>query len=230
VALTAPVPAAALQGWHRPLERLTTAERVADGLRERILLGDLRAGSQCAEQQWAVSLGVSRNTLREAFQILVGERLLVREPYRGVFVRRLDVADLADIYTFRRIVKCAAIAQLAEPRGLAEMRVAVQDGHAAALREDWFDVGTADVRFHMAITAVAGSPRLDRAMRGLFAELRLAFQLVVVNPQAVHAPYLERNAEILELAESGHGQRASRRLRQYLDDAEAVVVAAVRRA
>lgn len=208
------------------LQRPTTAQRVAEILRERILRGELSSGTQFAEQAVSGALGVSRNTLREAFQILVGEHLLVHEPHRGVFVRRLDVSDVRDIYTFRRLVECAALAHPSSPRGLVEMRAAVAQGVDAAARGAWHEVGTADVRFHMGVTAVAGSERLDQAMRGLFAELRLAFALVP-HPHELHRPFLDLNAEILELAEQGRADRASLLLRRYLDDAEARIIAAV---
>lgn len=224
--MVAPPPTSAQILGGVQLQRPTTAQRVAEILRERILQGELSSGTQFAELQLSTALGVSRNTLREAFQILVAEHLLVHEPHRGVFVRRLDVADVRDIYTFRRLVECAALAHPSSPRGLAEMRAAVAQGVDAAAREAWHEVGTADVRFHMGVTAVAGSERLDQAMRGLFAELRLAFALVP-QPHELHRPFLDLNAEILELAEHGQADRASLLLRRYLDDAEARIVAAV---
>jgi len=223
------------------LERPTTAQRVADVLRERVLHGELRSGTQVAELQLSAALGVSRNTLREAFQILIGERLLVHEPHRGVFVRRLRTPDVRDIYTFRRLVECAALAHPVQSAhsahaghsahdagspDLSDLAAAVADGRAAARRRAWHEVGTADVRFHVAVTALGGSERLDQVMRSLFAELRLAFQLVP-DPRALHRPFLARNAEILALADQGDHERSSRRMRSYLDAAEAQIVAAV---
>lgn len=205
------------------LDRPSTAQRVADVLREGILRGELRSGTKFAEEQLTSELRLSRNTLREAFQILIGERLLVREPHRGVFVRRLDAGDVRDIYAARRLVECAALAHPVQPRALVQMRAAVTQGRAAARRRAWHDVGTADVHFHIAITAMGGSEWLDRVMRALFAELRLAFQ-VVADPRALHQPFLSRNAEILELAERGDRRQAGARLRTYLDEAEALII------
>lgn len=209
-----------------PLDRRTTPLRVAEMLREQILLGRLPSGTRCAEQQLSLALGVSRNTLREAFQVLVGERLLMHEPHRGVFVRRLGIDDVRDIYAFRRVVECAALAHPAQPAALEGLGEAVRAGQAAAERSDWVQAGTEDVSFHLAVTAAAGSPRLDRAMRALFVELRLAFQLVP-EPQTLHGPFLARNAEIAALAQAGEHAQASAALRDYLDDAEARIVAAV---
>lgn len=208
------------------LDRPTTPLRVAEVLREQILLGRLPSGTRCAEQQLAGALGVSRNTLREAFQVLVGERLLVHEPHRGVFVRRLGVDDVRDVYAFRRVVECGALADPVRPGALEELADAVAAGQAAAARGDWVGAGTEDVRFHLAVTAAAGSPRLDRVVRALFVELRLAFQLVP-DPSTLHGPFLARNAEIAALTAAGDHRAAAGALRDYLDDAEACIVAAV---
>ncbi len=208
------------------LDRSTTAQRVADLLRDRVLRGELPTGAQVAEQDLSAALGISRNTLREAFQILIGERLLVREPHRGVFVRRMGVDDVHDVYAFRRLVECAALAHPVDRTGLTAMHAAVGLGRGAAARQDWRGVGTADVHFHLGITALAGSARLDRAVRAVFAELRLAFQLVP-DPRRLHEPFLDRNAEIVDLTDAGSTSAAADALRRYLDDAEAVIVAAL---
>lgn len=206
------------------LDRASTTQVVADALRERILDGQLRSGSQCQELQLTAALGVSRNTLREAFQILIAERLLVREPHRGVFVRRLEAADVRDIYAVRRLIECAALAAPASTRGLPEMQAAVETAHAAAARGDWYEVGNADVRFHLAITASVGSARVDRTMRALLAELRLAFQLMA-DAHALHEPFLGRNQQLAEMLEQGRPVEASIELAGYLDDAEQLLLA-----
>jgi len=213
-----------LEGDNMRVERPTTGQRAADVLRTRILQGELRAGTQFAEQRLAAILGVSRNTLREAFQILIGEHLVVHEPHRGVFVRRITAPEVSDIYAYRRLVECAALERPPGFDHLAQMRAAVDDGHVAAGRLAWDEVGTADLRFHLAVVAAAGSTRLDQAVRVLFAELRLAFQLVA-DPAVLHAPFLIRNAEILALAEGGEHQQASTAMRSYLDAAEALIIA-----
>jgi DNA-binding GntR family transcriptional regulator len=215
-----------LTGAGTELHRASTAQRVADILRERILRGELPPGTSFPEQQLTAAFGVSRNTLREAFQILIGERLLVHEPHRGVSVRRLVAADVRDIYTFRRLVECAALEAPERPTAVPELRRAVTQGRAAARRGDWQEVGTADVRFHLAVTTRAGSERLNRTMHALLAELRLAFQLVP-DAQGLHAPFLELNREIQELVEHGRRDGAAKRMAAYLDRAEAVVLAAM---
>ncbi len=97
------------------LGRSGTAERVAAALRERITQGLFRPGARLSEEHIGRALGVSRNTLREAFRLLTHERLLVHRLNRGTFVRVLDPGDIADIYHVRRLVECTALRGLGAP-------------------------------------------------------------------------------------------------------------------
>jgi DNA-binding GntR family transcriptional regulator len=169
---------------------------------------------------------VSRNTLREAFRLLAHERLLVHELNRGVFVRKLTAQDVSDLYRVRRLVECAAVRTATAPdeAHLKALRGALDDATSAAEEHRWLDVGTANIHFHHALTALAGSPRVDELMRQIFAELRLAFS-VMADPQAFHEPYLARNRRIVELLEAGRTGDAERELAAYLDDAEQQLLA-----
>jgi len=218
---------ASLTGARGELTRESTVSRVASVLRDRITAGVLRPGTQVAEQAVAQALGVSRNTLREAFRLLTDERLLVHEPHRGVFVRTLSERDVVEIYAARRIVECAAVRD-SGPAGATAVRAvgaAVTAGQRAAIRGRWVDVASADLRFHRALTGLAGSRHLDDLMDLVLAELRLAFH-ALPDRRRFHEPYLERNDEIAALLERGRRADAARALIAYLDDAERQVLAA----
>ncbi|MET9409358.1 GntR family transcriptional regulator [Streptomyces sp. NPDC002935] len=200
------------------LGRTSTAERVSDILRSRIAEGFFPPGTRLSEDSIGGALGVSRNTLREAFRLLTHERLLVHELNRGVFVRVLTVEDVEDIYRTRALVECAVVRGLGSPPyavvGLAR---AVSDGQRAAREGDWKGMSTANIHFHRELVALAGSARTDEVMRSVFAELRLAFH-VVDDPQRLHEPYLVRNHEILQTLQAGDRDGAERLLAGYLDD------------
>lgn len=208
------------------LQRSSTAERVARILRERITDGTLQPGSRLPEDALGTALGVSRNTLREAFRLLIHEHLVVAELNRGAFVRRLTSEDVVDLYRVRRLVECAAVRAFArtEAKTPDDLRRAVEEGELAAEEDRWLDVVTANMHFHQAVVALAGSSRLDEYMRQVSAELRLAFH-VMQNPRTFHEPYLGRNREILEQLEAGDLLTAADLLERYLRDAERQVVA-----
>ncbi|MYW42110.1 GntR family transcriptional regulator, partial [Streptomyces sp. SID161] len=175
------------------LGRTSTAERVSDILRSRISEGYFPPGTRLSEDSIGGALGVSRNTLREAFRLLTHERLLIHELNRGVFVRVLTVEDVEDIYRTRSLVECAVVRGLGEPPyPLRQLAAAVAEGERAADEGDWKAMGTANIHFHRELVALAGSERTDELMRSVFAELRLAFH-VVDDPRRLHEPYLARN-------------------------------------
>ncbi|MER7109208.1 GntR family transcriptional regulator [Streptomyces sp. NPDC000229] len=200
------------------LGRTSTAERVADILRTRIAEGFFLPGTRLSEDSIGGALGVSRNTLREAFRLLTHERLLVHELNRGVFVRVLAVDDVVDIYRTRRLVERAVVHDLGKPPfALDGLIRAVTDGERAAREGDWKGVSTANIHFHRELVALAGSDRMDELMRGVLAELRLVFH-TVDDPRALHEPYLIRNREILDALRAGERTKAERLLVDYLDD------------
>ncbi|MFI1813816.1 GntR family transcriptional regulator [Streptomyces sp. NPDC020422] len=200
------------------LGRTSTAERVADILRTRIAEGFFPPGTRLSEDGIGGALGVSRNTLREAFRLLTHERLLVHRLNRGVFVRVLAVDDVADIYRTRRLVECAVVHALGEPPFILDgLAAAVGEGERAARAGDWKGVSTANIHFHRELVALAGSARTDELMRGVLAELRLAFH-IVDDPRGLHEPYLIRNREILDALRAGERDRAEQLLARYLDD------------
>ncbi len=233
--MTAPEWLDDLRAERSALGRASTAGRVADVLRTRITEGHLPPGTRLSEEDIGAALGVSRNTLREAFRLLGHERLLVHEFNRGVFVRRLTVDDVRDLYQVRRILECGAVRRAAERLGsdpelvrrwsdlLLPVRSAVEEGEAAAALDRWVEVGTANMHFHQAVAGLAQSPRVEEAMGHLLAELRLVFHVMDAR-QAFHQAYLPENRAILELLDAGDLVNAEGAIAAYLDAAETQLV------
>jgi DNA-binding GntR family transcriptional regulator len=213
----------------RTVQTSSTAERVADAVREQVVEGLLLPGVRLPEQALCDALSVSRNTLREAFSQLIAERILTREQHRGVFVATPEVADVRDVYRARRLVEPAAVrrgVQVDDPTGVKALRAAVEEGRAAAAARDWAGVADANQHFHRAVVGLAGSARLDAWMALLLAEMRLIFHRVGA-VEDFHAPYLERNATVADLVEQGRLDEAATELDAYLADAEARIVGAL---
>jgi DNA-binding GntR family transcriptional regulator len=114
----------------------------------------------------------------------------------------------------------------APPEAVAEIRAAVDTAEIAVSEQRWNDVGTADLRFHSAIVALAGSRRLNDMMRRILAELRLVFHMMA-DPHRFHEPYVHRNAAIATLIEEGRTTEAVEALTVYLDDAEAQLLGGI---
>lgn len=209
-----------------PIEAgLGLADQTAERIRQLLIAGKLVPGQQLSEASVSDSLGVSRNTLREAFRMLTHEGLLTQKPYRGVFVAVPSIASIIDIYRVRRMIECQAIGH-APPKHPASrfMRAAVEEAHLKREEGDWAAVGTANMDFHAAVVALADSERLDRLYANISAELRLAFGLIA-DAEYLHRPYVDRNARILSLYESDDPPAAAQALEEYLVQSERTVLA-----
>ena len=217
----------ALESERAAMGRASASEKVADALRTRIIEGELRPRTRLSEERIGGALRVSRNTVREAFQLLAHERLVVREFNRGVFVRELDQDDVRDLYRFRRILEVAAVRATASARpDLGGLHAAVDEGSAAAGDRDWRLLGSANMHFHKELTALAGSRRADEAMQQVLAEMRLVFS-TMADPRTFHEPYLEGNRELVALLAAGEHDGAERALLAYLERAETQLLAAM---
>ncbi|MBH1936990.1 GntR family transcriptional regulator [Streptomyces sp. AV19] len=203
----------------------STAQRVAAALRERIERGALPPGTRLSEEALGQDLGVSRNTLREAFRLLIHDSLVEHRLNRGVFVRVPGPDDVTDIYRVRDALETAGVraAEHAPPALREAVTTAVTEAEWAADDGDWPKVATADLAFHRALAGLGASPRIDTAMDRLLAELRLAFH-TMPSPRRFHEPFLVRNRAIEQLLVKGEYARAEAELTAYLDDARQLIV------
>ncbi len=221
------------------------AEGVVEALRAAIMEGRLRPGDRLVEATLVNQLDVSRNTLREAFRVLAHDQLVEHRPNRGVVVRLLTVREATDVYRTRRMMECGALrdaavahslvraaeparAELSETRWqhkVTLVRTAVDDAYVARTAGDWFAVGSANGRFHLALAGLADNAVVDRCLRTLLSEMRLLF-VVAGDAQDVHDPYVDDNAHVCALVEAGEIARASIALESYLLRAERSLVAA----
>lgn len=197
----------------------SVATRVAAELRLQIAEGDLQPGAKLKEEALSEELGVSRNTVREAFAELVSERLLVREPNRGVFVASLGAKDIHDVYTVRRAIEVSAVRGGGTPERIAAVRAAVEEGKRAAAAGDNEGLGSANQHFHGALVALADSERLNTIMSQVLAEMRLFFHKASVDG-GFYQHWLADNDQICQALEAGKTELAAERLTDYLNRSE----------
>lgn len=92
----------------------TVAEQAYHAVRERILRGDLAAGSPVRQDTIADDLGVSKIPLREALTRLEQDGLLSSSPNKGYVVRPLSAAEADEVFALRLKLEPDAAAQAAE--------------------------------------------------------------------------------------------------------------------
>lgn len=142
------------------------AERVYQGLRTRLLRGELPAGVRLVEQRIADEFETSRTPVREAMRRLEGDGHLVRDASGGLTPRVPDVRTMHEYYDVR-----LALEDLTVRRATLEG----DRDRLLALRQDWEQLGetrssgvsasaeeqhafvAADERFHLEVARAAGN-------------------------------------------------------------------------
>lgn len=164
------------------LHRVSTAQQVADGLSEMILNGDLAPGALLRESAIAASLGISRNTVREAVRILEQGGLVRRpEMHRGASVVEPSDEELADLYKARLKLEVLAAGEDNTPESVAGVRAAFDAMVEAAELRQLKLIVERDIALHAAIVRRLGSRRID-AFYGQLA-LQLRFFLMVLSAE-----------------------------------------------
>ncbi|MGW9183161.1 GntR family transcriptional regulator [Agromyces sp. NPDC055661] len=200
----------------------TAVERVADAVRAEILSGELPADAPLREEAAAARYGVSRHTVRAAFQRLVAERLAVALPYRGVRVASFDRDTIVALQQLRAALEVEAV-RIARQRygsdwpdaALAPARDALERLGASA---DWLEAERVHADFHRALVAASGSPRIIEAHAALGSELLLF--LLHVRPHYTIESLVVEHRELLDAVQS-EGPEA---VREHLEHSTRLLV------
>ncbi|WP_238476250.1 GntR family transcriptional regulator [Agromyces mariniharenae] len=200
----------------------TAVERVADEVRAEILSGELAADAPLREEAAAARYGVSRHTVRAAFQRLVAERLAVALPYRGVRVASFDRDTIVALQQLRAALEVEAVRIARERLGqewpdavLAPARDALDRLAASA---DWLEAERVHAEFHHALVAASGSPRIIEAHAALGSELLLF--LLHVRPHYTLESLVAEHRELLDAVQA-EGPEA---LREHLEHSTRLLV------
>lgn len=143
-------------------------------LREEILSGRLRPGQALSENEIAHRLGVSRTPVREAIIRLENEGLLSVRPQVGTTVAPIDVENVADVQFLRESIECRTVALAARnitPATGRELRRQLKEQARVAARGDHAGFVPLDDRMHQTLVAMAGRPRVWRAVEDAKAQL-----------------------------------------------------------
>jgi DNA-binding GntR family transcriptional regulator len=155
--------------------------QVARILTQAIIQGQLPPGTKVVEAGVARELGISRAPVREAARLLEQQGLLVSNPRRGFFVRKLEPRDIDEIYDLRICVESHAAVLAARnmtPAARDALRRQIDVMYESADLADPARQVEEDYRFHRMICEIAGSARLLRLFDDLASELRMVIGLI----------------------------------------------------
>lgn len=209
----------------------STAERVALVVREMILSGQFAPGTRVPEEDVARLSGVSRNTAREAIQILAREGLISHQRHRGAVVAELREDDVTDIYRVRLVLELAGIdaAETADPAQLRRVEDKVRALKEAAAAHNREALVEHDLAFHRAVVHLMGSRRADEFFDHLESSVRFCLSVlssvdreyedpfpVVAEHEAIFAAITARDIARARDLMRAHLTANERRLREIL--------------
>jgi len=156
-------------------------ERVAQEVRTAILRGDLQPGSPVKEDDLAAQLGVPRQPVRHALQLLEREGLVHFQPNRTARVAPLDRRVIADVYVFREALETSTVVMLARrPKFDAKpFRQIIARGRAAVRQRDYTALIDLDMSFHTGLYEAAGNRVVIDVMRSQWSHIRRGLGMVL---------------------------------------------------
>lgn len=200
----------------------TAVDRVADAVRAEILSGELEADAPLREEAAAARYGVSRHTVRAAFQRLVAERLAVALPYRGVRVASFDRDTIIALQQLRAALEVEAVRIAGERYGPEWPDAVLKPARDALVRlaasADWLEAERVHADFHRALVAASGSPRIVDAHTALGSELLLF--LLHVRPHYTLESLVAEHRELLDAVQS----EGSSAIRAHLEHSTRLLV------
>jgi GntR family transcriptional repressor for pyruvate dehydrogenase complex len=163
---------------------LAVTDEAIASIKTMILAGDLAPGSRLPrEEDLAVQLGLSRNSLREAVRALTAMRILVVRQGDGTYVSSLEpeilletLAFAADVSRGRTALQLLQVRRLLEPPATEWAAALLTPGDLLALRgildrsrsADTVEEFVAlDIEFHLRIVEAVGNPVLSMLLRVL---------------------------------------------------------------
>jgi DNA-binding GntR family transcriptional regulator len=146
---------------------------VFSNLREMIISGYFRPGENLSEREVAEILGVSRTPVREAFQRLEQEGIVIYTPKKGVQVPTFNPEQLKHIYHVREHMEGLSARLLAEKKAIHVVKEMRENVEMAAKENDVKQQAMINGRFHELMAEGTENPYLINIFQTLRSQISL---------------------------------------------------------
>ncbi len=141
------------------------SEQAHKKIKAMILTNKLQPGQKIIQEKLAEELGVSRMPLHKAFQMLENELLVEHIPRRGIFVKKVDLNEIADAFECREVLEGLAARRAAQSITPAEIRFLhnlFSPFSSDPANADPAKYQEADMIFHNTIIRISGNRILEK--------------------------------------------------------------------
>ncbi|MCZ2080196.1 MAG: GntR family transcriptional regulator [Bryobacteraceae bacterium] len=190
-------------------------ERVYRLLKNWLVEGELAPGQVLSEMDLARRCASSRTPVREACSRLSQDGWLSRVRHKGYIVTPVSIADLLQLYEYRKILECFSARKAAE-LALPEQLDALEEVIAPEVTPgaDIAQVVRASDTFHLGIAQIAGNQRVLHQLR-----LTLEYQHRLDCLSTRRDPYWIPHGEIIAALRSRRGAEASEAMAAHIEHA-----------
>jgi len=198
-------------------------ESVVQYLRDRIIIGELRAGQKLNEAHLSLSLGVSRPPLREAYRILEREHLVFNVPRKGTYVTEISIEDLQEVTQAREMIECCAIdlLKVKNIRDLPQVASALDAGFELSVpssddTEQYLIYIKTFADYHLKLVESCGNGWLIYFYQAIASNLS-RYQFKYFHIPGTRETSLKDHRQVLNLIEAGDHDRAKEYLSSHIN-------------
>jgi DNA-binding GntR family transcriptional regulator len=201
-------------------------ELVQDAILADVAAGKLAAGDIVQPETCAKGLGVSRQPVQQALQVLQQLGVLC-EVAGGLRVAPLDTELVRNLYDVRALMEGLAFRKAAErnaARAAAEGPALLRAGRQAVEGGSVADMIEADMAFHEFIYGLSANPFVAPAIDRHWTQTQRAMGESLMRG-AAPTEIWRQHAEMLEAVIAGDGPRAELLAREHVERAAARIIA-----
>jgi DNA-binding GntR family transcriptional regulator len=198
-------------------------DQVHDRLLAAIVDGTLAPGARVTQESVAARLGVSRQPVSHALQLLKRRGLLIEHGKRGLVVPPLDAQRVRDLYQVRESLEALA-AELAARRAAAgsltsaERRAAQRaliKGTNLGADATIVDLVESDVAFHSALHVMSGNTAISETIADQWPHFMRSMGSVLTEP-SIRKRVWSEHAHVLAAVLDGNADKAATLMRHHV--------------
>lgn len=199
-------------------------DQVHDRLVNAIADGTLPPGQRLTQEEIALRLGVSRQPVSHALQVLRRRGLVEESGKRGLVVAPLDAQRMRDLYQVRAALEALAASLAAtriqagaiSSREIAEGNTIIAQGTWLAESGMFRDLIDADVAFHSYVHRLSGNEAIVETVSEQWPHFRRSIA-AVLHQSAASVRIWAEHREILDRIFAGEAQPAANAARRHIE-------------
>jgi DNA-binding GntR family transcriptional regulator len=190
-------------------------DQVRSAIVDAIVTGDLRSGERLAQEDIARRLGVSRQPVSHALEVLKQQGVLVELGRKGLTVAPMEPHRLLALYEVRASLDALAARGAArqvkdgaaDPQALDSLRSLVEQHDASGREHALSELVAADAAFHVTLYHLSGNPWLEEITRSQWVHFRRCMH-AVMEDRSFRAGVWPEHAGIVDAVLDGDPERA----------------------